>query len=65
MDEPWQDHDVDLSLIRHAEIFQPYSGASFNRCVAENSVLVGLEADNVSYAIESQFANLPNVSDIL
>ena len=34
MDEPWEDRDVELSLIRHAEIFKPYSGASFNRCVS-------------------------------
>ncbi|KIP04248.1 hypothetical protein PHLGIDRAFT_76231 [Phlebiopsis gigantea 11061_1 CR5-6] len=41
----WTDGDIELNVLHHAEIFQPYTSSSFN-----------------SYAIESQFAHLPNVS---
>ena len=64
----WTDGNIELNVVHHAEIFQPYTSNSFNRCAAAGLLFfyaVRLAAPSCSYAIESQFAHLPNVSEHL
>lgn len=32
-DAGWVDGDIGLEVVHHAQIFRPYAGKSFNRCV--------------------------------
>lgn len=64
----WTDESIDLNLIRHAEIFKPYLGTNFNRSVGVSFRILFRLFTNlacVSYAIESQFAHLENLTEYL
>jgi len=62
----WRDGAVELSMLHHAEIFQPYQGTIFNRYVVlPNNVLGSVTLGASSLAIESQLGHVQGISDYL
>lgn len=62
----WRDGNVELSLTHHAHFFEPYNHSIFNRCAPPMRSRACISSQNLrSYAIESQFSHLQDVSEIL
>ena len=61
----WTDGNVHLNIKHHADIFNPYIDTVFNRFVPMEITAERILTVACSYAIESQFGQLTDISENL